>query len=159
MMHMGGPEMVVPSDLASHLKTAVEDERIASWFPLWHACLLYVYERDLPSCGCRREDLLSGRSAAGVRIGGNGSGTRSESRALPVSGGQSGATRSRWVWRGRELPRTTFMSLSLSLDSSRGITGPPADARRCPCCPRQEPHHCRSLVELCRRRGSPLGYP
>jgi len=42
MMHMGGPEMVVPSDLASHLKTAVEDERIASWFPLWHASYMFT---------------------------------------------------------------------------------------------------------------------
>ena len=37
MMHIGGPEMVIPPDLASHLKTAVEDERTVSWFPLWHA--------------------------------------------------------------------------------------------------------------------------
>lgn len=29
--------MVIPPGLALHLKTAVEDERTVSWFPLWHA--------------------------------------------------------------------------------------------------------------------------
>src|SRR5262245_39097043 len=37
MVNMAGHGVLVPPDLAPHLKTAIEDERTVSWFPLWHA--------------------------------------------------------------------------------------------------------------------------